>query len=219
VTCEAWRPGRAGDPSRGLDQDDVPCAGKSRSGRTHEPCRELGPVPQIGQFPSPRLSNQTVQPGPSRSTIETFCFGTGAKTADFSILPDAVSRPRMQHRPSSTQSEAEPNNGQRDNVTPTFVLIEVLAFLKARKIVRPGYTTLQSIITDALTAERRRLGQLMEGSLDADTNAALRKLLVREDRQANVRMIRQHSREGHAGRYGFLRGLHESSAAVFHDCP
>src|ERR1700733_10902925 len=87
---------------------DVPCAGKSRSGRTYEPCRGLGPVPQIGQSPSPWLSNQTVQPGPSRSTIGTFCFGTGAKTADFSILPDAVSRPRMQHRPSSTQSEAEP---------------------------------------------------------------------------------------------------------------
>jgi hypothetical protein len=28
----------------------------------------------------------------------------------------------------------------------------VLAFLKARKIVRPGYTTLQTFIADALTA-------------------------------------------------------------------
>ena len=30
-----------------------------------------------------------------------------------------------------------------------------------RKIVRPGYKTLQTIITDALTAEHRRLGQLI----------------------------------------------------------
>ncbi|MEA2769819.1 MAG: hypothetical protein QOD93_2781 [Acetobacteraceae bacterium] len=74
------------------------------------------PVPQIGQSPSPWLSDQTVQPGPSRFTIETFCFGTGAQSADFSIFPDAVSRPRMQHRPSSTQSEAEPIKRQRDTV-------------------------------------------------------------------------------------------------------
>jgi hypothetical protein len=79
----------------------------------------------------------------------------------------------------------------RRDVTPTFVLIEILAFLKARKIVRPGYTTLQSIITDALTAERRRLGELIEGSLDADTKAALRKLLVREDTLSELAALRQ----------------------------
>jgi hypothetical protein len=79
----------------------------------------------------------------------------------------------------------------RRDVTPTFVLIEILAFLKTRKIVRPGYTTLQSVITDALTAERRRLGELIEGSLDADTNAALRKLLVREDTLSELAALRQ----------------------------
>ena len=79
----------------------------------------------------------------------------------------------------------------RRDVTPTFILIEILAFLKARKIVRPGYTTLQSIITDALTAERRRLGELIEGSLDAETNAALRKLLVREDTLSELAALRQ----------------------------
>ena len=39
--------------------------------------------------------------------------------------------------------------------------------------MRPGYTTLQTIIGDAL------LEQLIENGLDADTNAALRNLLVR----------------------------------------
>jgi hypothetical protein len=53
--------------------------------KADEPCRELGPVPQIEQSPSPSLS-LTVQPGPSRSTIETFCFGTGAETANFSFF-------------------------------------------------------------------------------------------------------------------------------------
>jgi len=79
----------------------------------------------------------------------------------------------------------------RRDVSPTFVLIEVLAFLKARKIVRPGYTTLQTIITDALTAERRRLEQLIEGGLDADTNVALRNLLVREDTLSELAALKQ----------------------------
>jgi len=79
----------------------------------------------------------------------------------------------------------------RRDVTPTFVLIELLAFLKAKKIVRPGYTTLQSIITEALTAERRRLEQLIEGSLDTDTNVALRNLLVREDTLSELAALKQ----------------------------
>ena len=79
----------------------------------------------------------------------------------------------------------------RRDVTPTFVLIELLAFLKAGKIVRPGYTTLQSIITDALTAERRRLRQLIEDGLDTDTDAALRNLLVREDTLSELAALKQ----------------------------
>ncbi len=79
----------------------------------------------------------------------------------------------------------------RRDVSPTFVLIEVLAFLKARKIVRPGYTTLQTIITDALTAERRRLEQLIESSLAADTNVALRNLLVREGTLSELAALKQ----------------------------
>ena len=79
----------------------------------------------------------------------------------------------------------------RRDVTPTFVLIEVLAFLNARKIVRPGYTTLQTIISDALTAERGRLEQLIENGLDADTNAALRNLLVREETLSELAALKQ----------------------------
>ena len=56
----------------------------------------------------------------------------------------------------------------RRDVKPTFILIEVLGFLKARKIVRPGYTTLQTIISDVLTAERGRLAQLIEEGLDTE---------------------------------------------------
>ena len=50
----------------------------------------------------------------------------------------------------------------RHDVTPTFILTELIVFLNSRKIVRPGYTTLQTIIGDALTFERNRLDQLIQ---------------------------------------------------------
>jgi hypothetical protein len=45
----------------------------------------------------------------------------------------------------------------RRDVTATFILTELIALLNAEKIVRPGYTTLQTIIGDALNVERCRL--------------------------------------------------------------
>ena len=50
----------------------------------------------------------------------------------------------------------------RRDVTATFILTELLALLTARRIVRPGYTTLQAIIGEVLMAERRRLEHLVE---------------------------------------------------------
>ncbi len=68
----------------------------------------------------------------------------------------------------------------RRDVTPSFIGLELLGALKDRKIVRPGYTTLQSVISTALTVERKRLDLLVETALDAQTVKALRDLLVRE---------------------------------------
>jgi hypothetical protein len=82
----------------------------------------------------------------------------------------------------------------RRDVTPTFVLIEMLAALNAKKIVRPGYTTLQTIISDALKAERQRLAQLVETSLDAATRIALRNLLAHEDTLSKLAALKQDAR-------------------------
>jgi hypothetical protein len=67
------------------------------------------------------------------------------------------------------------------DVTPTFILTELIGFLNYQKIVRPGYTTLQAIIVKILAAERRRLGGLIEEILDDQSKSALQQLLVRED--------------------------------------
>lgn len=79
----------------------------------------------------------------------------------------------------------------RRDVTATFILTELIAFLNAEKIVRPGYTTLQTIIGDALTAERRRVEQLVEETLDEAACGALDQLLVREDTLSELAAIKQ----------------------------
>ena len=77
------------------------------------------------------------------------------------------------------------------DVTPTFILTELIVFLNAAKIVRPGYTTLQTIIGEALTAERCRLEQLINQTLDATARTNLDKLLVRENTLSELAAIKQ----------------------------
>jgi len=89
--------------------------------------------------------------------------------------------------------EAAASLARRD-VTPVFVLIELLAFLSAGKIIRPGYTTLQSIIGAALAAERQRLERLIEVGLDAAPRAALRNLFARDDTLSELAALKQDAR-------------------------
>ena len=48
----------------------------------------------------------------------------------------------------------------RRDVTPGFVAAELIIWLNKHKIIRPGYTTLQELISETLSTERRRLGGL-----------------------------------------------------------
>lgn len=43
---------------------------------------------------------------------------------------------------------------QRD-ITPHFIALELITFLQKEKIIRPGYTTLQTIISTVLSRERK----------------------------------------------------------------
>jgi TnpA family transposase len=82
----------------------------------------------------------------------------------------------------------------RMDVTPAFLLAELMAFLIGRRIVRPGYSTLQTMIGDALSAERQRLEQRVEETLDDAGRAAMEKLLVRENALSELAAIKQDAR-------------------------
>jgi len=79
---------------------------------------------------------------------------------------------------------------QRD-ITPRFIALELFAFLQKQKIVRPGYTTLQTIISDILTAERQRLSILIAEALDENMQNAFQKLLQRNDSLSELAVLKQ----------------------------
>jgi TnpA family transposase len=79
----------------------------------------------------------------------------------------------------------------RRDVTPGFIVAELIAWLNERKIVRPGHTTLQTLISEALSAERGRLGGLLAEMLDASAQQALAQLLVRDDTLSELAALKQ----------------------------
>jgi len=79
----------------------------------------------------------------------------------------------------------------RRDVTPGFVAAELIVWLNEHKIIRPGYTTLQELISEALSAERRRLGGLLAEVLDESAKAALSQLLMRDDTLSQLAALKQ----------------------------
>ena len=79
----------------------------------------------------------------------------------------------------------------RTDVTPAFLLVEMMAFLIGQRIVRPGYTTQQDLITNALSAERDRLEKLVEIDLTDTTRKALQQLLERDDALSELAALKQ----------------------------
>jgi len=79
----------------------------------------------------------------------------------------------------------------RTDVTPTFLLAELMVFLIGQRIVRPGYSTLQTIIRGVLSAERERVEQLVEAALTDAAHDVLQQLLAQEDTLSGLAAIKQ----------------------------
>ena len=83
----------------------------------------------------------------------------------------------------------------RRDVTPGFVAAELIVWLNEHKIIRPGYTTLQKLISETLSAERRRIGNLLAEVLDDRDRAALERLIVRDDTLSELVVLRQDAKD------------------------
>ncbi len=83
----------------------------------------------------------------------------------------------------------------RRDVTPGFIVAELIVWLNEHKIVRPGYTTLQELISEVLSVERRRLAGLLADALDDRAKAALAQLLVRDDTLSELAALKQDAKD------------------------
>jgi len=79
----------------------------------------------------------------------------------------------------------------RTDVSSTFLLAELMAFLVGQRIVRPGYSTLQDLIASALTAERDRLEKLVEAAMTDSVREALQQLLAHESTLSELAALKQ----------------------------
>jgi TnpA family transposase len=83
----------------------------------------------------------------------------------------------------------------RRDITPSFIVAELVAYLNEYKVERPGYTTLQTVISQALVTERERLALLLSVALDETTTASLAELLVRDDTLSELAVLKQDARD------------------------
>ena len=90
------------------------------------------------------------------------------------------------------------------DVTPGFVATELIIWLNEHKIIRPGYTTLQELVSQALSSERQRLGRILLEQLDDATITGLDKLIERDDTLSRLAILRQDARD-----FGWHQMVHE----------
>ncbi|MEI8171537.1 MAG: Tn3 family transposase [Rhodoferax sp.] len=103
----------------------------------------------------------------------------------------------------------------RTDVSPSFLLAELMVFLVGQRIVRPGYTTLQDLITNALATERERLEQLVEAALTKTTHKALAQLLVRENTLSDLAALKQDAKSFHHSQMELERQKRRTLAPLY----
>lgn len=83
----------------------------------------------------------------------------------------------------------------RKDVSPQFIVMELLAFMQAKKIMRPGYTTLQSIVSEALYTERNRLSAIISTSLSETEQSCLDNLLKEESTLSGLANLKRDAKD------------------------
>lgn len=77
------------------------------------------------------------------------------------------------------------------DVSPSFIVAELLIYLNENKIIRPAHTTLQTLISEALSTERERLSSLLIEMLDESSQQIIQQLLIRDDTLSGLAILKQ----------------------------
>jgi TnpA family transposase len=77
------------------------------------------------------------------------------------------------------------------DISPNFIAHELLAFLTTQKIIRPGYSTLQKIVSSTLTQERQRLKTCLQQLLTTENQQNLKQLIENENTLSELAALKQ----------------------------
>lgn len=77
------------------------------------------------------------------------------------------------------------------DATPKFILQELFHFLKEQKIVRPGYTTLQTVVREALASERLRIKICLQTYLTDAYKISLQALIQNDSTLVELAALKQ----------------------------
>jgi TnpA family transposase len=81
------------------------------------------------------------------------------------------------------------------DATLEFILLEAIAWFRSHKILRPGYTTMQSIISKTLTLERSRLSKLINLQVEDNTQSTLNMLLATDTALSELSALKQDAKD------------------------
>ena len=83
----------------------------------------------------------------------------------------------------------------RRDMNPKFIAIEILDFLQQQKIIRPGYTTLQAVVSNIINAEFDRLAMIANNALTNEDITLLKNLITEDDTLSKLAALKQDAKD------------------------
>jgi TnpA family transposase len=83
----------------------------------------------------------------------------------------------------------------RRDANPKFVLAELIQFFKEQKIIRPAYTTFQTIMSQVMNAERDRLNIIVLSVLNEEHIALLKQLMTCENIFSDLTILKRDAKD------------------------
>ena len=81
------------------------------------------------------------------------------------------------------------------NVNQQFIALELLTYLKQQKIIRPQYTTLQSIVITAVNTEKSRINNLLIEQITPEESTLIIALVSNESTLSELAAIKQDAKD------------------------
>ena len=81
------------------------------------------------------------------------------------------------------------------DINQQFIALGLLDYLQSKKIIRPGYTTLQSIISTVINEERSRLTEIIRHSLSDDDKELLDSIIAEDEILSKLAALKQDAKD------------------------